>query len=346
MLMVRFYEGNRSLPPVVGGGSDFFQRVEKLACDLKGLLERMVQQAAAHEETESVLVLAPMSGERAKEEAYLRNWLTLKKRAVGPPGDLPRKRDDILALFGRLCEKATLIIHLLGPSYDMLPAGERKFSVEELLLSAARQSGKRQLVWSEKDVAEDDGQTDLLAKVKGFQDAQTELVTGEFSRFVESLPEELEKSRSAPEVCDEGIYLICDKPDLVHLDCIKLRKYLAERGFPLTLPSFQGDPEARRVLEAEQILSHDVTMIYFGTAPDTWAEQKRSDSRKVLLAKPPDKRPKRAIYLAPPDEEGLKTEKYGPYVGSFMPEMGKMSILVVEGLKEFEAERLKPLWKE
>jgi len=169
------------------------------------------------------------------------------------------------------------------------------------------------------------------------------LISGPFSKFLESLPEELDHSRTASEIRDQGVYLICDKSDLSQAECVAMRSYFASKGFPLTLPSFQGDPEELRQLEAEQVLSHDITLIFFGNAPDIWAERKRSDTRKTLLAKPPEERPKRALYLAPPDAEGLKAQKYGPFLGASMPEIGKMSIVVLGGFGPFEAGRIEPL---
>ena len=342
-LMVSFCHNDRTYPPTFDGASPFFQNVERLACDLKQQLEAMKQHSISQQTLQTVVVLAPMSGVRSKEQQHLRNWLARRGRSAVPSGELPRTRAEILARFSEQVEKADLVIHLLGPSYDMLPAGERRYSVEELLIRTAREADKRQIVWVESEQVEPSGQDELLALVKSYRDKKTEVITGEFSRLLECLPEELEKSQPQEVVREKAVYFICEKSDLADPECLKVRSHLAAHGLPLTLPSFQGQPEELRQLEAEQILSHDVTLIYYGSAPDSWAERKRSDTRKIMLAKAPPERPRRALYLGNPDAEGLKTEKYGPYLGSEMPEIGKMSIFVVDGLGPFDAGRLKAI---
>ena len=128
-------------------------------------------------------------------------------------------------------------------------------------------------MWAENEQVEADGQDELLALIRGFRDHQTELITGEFSRLLECLPEELHKVKPGQESREKAVYLICDKSDLADPECLRIRTHQTTEGLPLTLPSFQGNPDDLRQLELDQILSHDVTMIYYGTAPDSWAER-------------------------------------------------------------------------
>lgn len=343
-LQALFCEGDDTFPPSRQGDSDFFLAAAKLARDLSELLKLMKEASAVKAEAQTVLVLAPMSGQRSKEYDLLRNTLANKSCIVRPEGQLPFTRDALTQALEAELTNARLIIHLLGTAYDVVPAQGQGVSVEALACELARKSGKRQLIWPGKEDREDDQQRALLEHLKSLRDAQTEYVAEkEFSEFLEALPEELEKSAPKEDVHDEGIYLICEKSDLQQPEYVALRSFLAQKGYPLTPCSFQGDPEDLRSLEEEQILSHDITLIYYGKAFDNWAIRKISDSRKVLLKKPAEERPKRALYLGPPDEEGLKLATYQPYLGREMPEIGKMSILVLGNAKGFGPHDLSPL---
>ena len=348
-LQALFCKDDDTFPPVSTGGSDFLQSTWKLARDLKELLtainEASVRARLKKAESQTVLVLAPMSGQRSKEYDLLRNTLRNKSCVVRPEGQLPFTREGITETLKSELAKARLVIHLLGTAYDVVPAQGQGVSVESLACEIVRNSDKRQLIWPGKEQREDDQQRTLLEKLKSLRDEKTELVAEkEFSEFLETLPEELEKSADKEEVHDEGIYLICDKADLKQPEYVALRSFLIEKGYPLTPCSFQGDPDDLRLLEEEQILSHDITLIYYGKALDSWANRKISDSRKVLLKRSAEARPKRALYLGPPDEDGLKLGTYQPYLGREMPEIGKMSILVLGNTRGFGPGDLNPLW--
>ena len=340
-----FCKDDNTFPPVLTGGSDFFLAILKLASDLKALLKAMKEASAVKRaESQTVLVLAPMSGQRSKEHDLLRNTLGNKGCVVRPHGPLPVTKESITETLNSELSKVRLVIHLLGTAYDVVPAQGQGVSVEAMACDIVRNSGKRQLIWPGKEPREDDQQRALLEKVKSLRDERTELVAEkEFSEFLETLPEELEKSADKGEVRDEGIYLICDVADLRQPEYVALRSFLIGKHYPLTPCSFQGDPEELRSLEEEQILGHDITLIYYGKALDSWANRKISDSRKVLLKKPAGERPKRALYLGPPDEEGLKLGIYQPYLGREKPEIGKMSILVLGNAKDFVPGDLDPL---
>lgn len=345
-LAVYFCRDDHTFPATVESDSPFFSAVEGLARDLKRLLQAMKEQSERRSETQTVMVLAPMSGLRSKEYEHLRNWLKGKQCVVRPTEELPRTREGIVQMLQDELANSRLAIHLLGSAYDMIPTHEQQLSVEALAFATVRSSGKRQLIWAGKEAREDESQKGLLEHIQSLRDAQTELVSAEFSEFLEGLPEELQKSAASPQIRDQGIYLICEKSDLSQPEYAELRSHLISQGYPLTLSSFQGDPIDLRELEEEQILSHDITLIYYGTAPDVWAERKRSNTRKVLLKKAPPERPRRALYLGPPDVDGLKVGKYGPFLGHEMPEMGNMSIYVLGGSGSFVPASLKPLWWE
>jgi hypothetical protein len=344
-LQALFCKDDDTFPPVVTGGSDFLQSTWKLARDLKELLKAMKEASAAKKaESHTVLVLVPMSGQRSKEYDLLRNTLRNKSCVVRPEGQVPFTREGIVETLKSELVKTRLVIHLLGTAYDVVPAQGQGVSVEALACEIVRNSGKRQFIWPGKEQREDDQQRAFLEKLKSLRDEKTELVAEkEFSEFLETLPEELEKSADKEEVHDEGIYLICDKADLQQPEYVALRSFLIGKGYPLTPCSFQGDPDDLRSLEEEQILSHDITLIYYGKALDSWANRKISDSRKVLLKEPAEERPKRALYLGPPDEDGLKLATYEPYLGREMPEIAKMSILVLGNAKGFVPGDLNPL---
>jgi hypothetical protein len=344
-LQALFCKDDETFPPVLTGGSDFMQSTWKLAHDLKDVLKAMKEASALKkEESQTVLVLAPMSGQRNKEHELLRNTLINKSCVVRPEGQLPFTKASINETLKSELAKARLVIHLLGVAYDVVPAQGQGVSVEAMACEMVRNSGKRQLIWPGKEEREDDPQDTLLEKLKSWRDERTEVVAGkEFSEFLETLPEELEKSADNEDVHDEGIYLICDKSDLQQLEYVALRSFLIGKGYPLTPCSFQGDPDELRSLEEEQILSHDITLIYYGKALDSWANRKISDSRKVLLKKPSEERPKRALYVGPPDEFGLKLATYQPYFGREMPEIGKMSIIVLGNGTGFRPGDLNPL---
>ena len=80
------------------------------------------------------------------------------------------------------------------------------------------------------------------------------------------------------------------------------------------MPVYQGDPNIVTRLEEESIIEAAATVIYYGTAEDTWVRQKRKVIQKAWAKQPSETRRARAVYLARPEDD-VKQAQYEAFRG-------------------------------
>jgi hypothetical protein len=83
-----------------------------------------------------------------------------------------------------------------------------------------------------------------------------------------------------------------------------LERYLREQGFVVSNPLSAPPPDDLRKAHQETLQRCDATILYWGSAPETWVTSRHSDTRKFLSAR--ETPCLVAIYSGPPWSEAKK----------------------------------------
>jgi hypothetical protein len=95
------------------------------------------------------------------------------------------------------------------------------------------------------------------------------------------------------------IYLQCDQRDLDAT--APLEEYLFDQGFEIKLPAFEGDELEVFAAHKENLLHCDATIIYYGSASDSWLSTKLTDLQKIAGYGRTKPMKAKAVYLAAPE---------------------------------------------
>jgi hypothetical protein len=326
----------------------FYSAYKKLSDDLASLLRdlRTAQQALPAPKGKKVF-LAAAPPDKETERKWLENFLLGKGYQAGGQGVRPDTRDELLLWVDKEMEDSQLAIHLGGARFGVIPDGGQGKSTAWLQYEQIRKSGKRQLVWIPedlKDVVPD--QERFLALLREAGDEQTEVLSGSFKEFSDALPDELQKLETRTSSPDRAVFLLFERSDLARQQLREMRDFFEDKGWSVVHPAFDGGDNLLRQLEAESVISTEATVIYWGSAPDSWVKQKRSAVLQALERLQTERYPAHALYLGEPPNE-IKTNWYFPYSGKTMKDSARLGHLWVLGsCSAFQPASLKPLLDE
>jgi hypothetical protein len=353
LLRTRFYmkdevSGRYSTFPAkdnLPGFSDFYETCNKLASDLADVLRAMrAAQAVRAPAHKKAIFVAAAPPDKKVDRDRLVSFLSGRGYAVSGQTLTPDTRDELMKWVAQEVSAADLSIHLVSGRFGVIPDGEDHKSTIWLEYEEVRKSGKRQLIWVPDELGEVFAkQAEFLAALRDAGDEQTEIVSGSFSAFMETIPDELQKLDAKFRTHDRGVYLIFERSDLSREQLKAIRTFLEQKGFPVVNPAFQGDAALLRELEADSIASSDATLIYYGSAPDAWVLLKRRAVLNVLAELAPQNYP-RALYLCEPSDD-IKRNMYLEYSGKLMPdERSRFGPLLILGdCSPFRPDSLTPL---
>jgi hypothetical protein len=204
-------------------------------------------------------------------------------------------------------------------------------------------------VWIPEDLQQvEERQKSFLASVRERTDAsasgQADVYETCFESFKEGLLDVVSRKPERPALPPgakaKSVYLVCDQADLKRKELMSIQTYLRNRGHPVELPPFQGEPEELREAEEELISDTDAALIYYGSAKDVWVLRKRKNLLKVLSKKQTGRDYARALYLCVPKDE-IKSGHYLSVPGHIYPEGdGFCPLLVLGDCEEFRTEKL------
>jgi hypothetical protein len=313
------------------------------------------RRAAAERQRPQTVYLATCAAALRKERESVRRELcdrghVVHEVLIGPDA----VSDEIDRDVRERLHDAAISVHLLGPTYGIIPDGS-ELSLPELeyrtAQAAAQTSRLRQLVWIPENQGEvDPKQRQFLDRLLQ-EDKDTaprvvpEVVVAGIETFKEAIRDAMARSTvatTAPSIA-RSVYLLCDRADLNRPQLRAMRSYLLNKGFFVDLPAFQGDPGELREWEESKVAENAATVIYYGTARDVWVQRKRRTVINILQRVNRDRCRARAVYLCLPEDE-YKTATYTGLPHGCLPEAADIDPLIVLGdCGPFAPEKLDPL---
>ena len=230
---------------------------------------------------------------------------------VLPNKNLPLIADQYIKEAEAFMNDCILSIHLLGPSYGLIPEGTAKSVLVLQNEVAAKQStdrGLNRLLWiAPGSTSEDARQQEFLNQLKQNEDLQhdSDLLEDTIEKFKfaifdnirnqEAKEKEkalaLEKEKEKEMASDGGanastvvheprlVYLICDQRDLAETKV--LEDFLFDRGHEVMLPFFEGE-EAQLLNEhMENLKQCDAVIVYYGNQNELWLRSTLRDLLKL-----------------------------------------------------------------
>ena len=323
----------------------FFRMSENLAQAVAKLLQAMRESRPPEPSAGSAktVFVANTTSDRAADRQSLLNTLKRKGYRVVAPDSASRVPSVGAPAAEGEWKECSLSVHLMGSYYGVVPEGARQ-SVVQMQFEVARSHKLRQLVWIPPELDNiEEAQSKFLASIEHSGDERCDVVRERFGLFLDYVCDELAKPARKTTIRAKSVYLLCDKADLSRPWRKQIRSFLMDQGYPVFDPAFEGDVSVIRELEADNIVGNDATLIYYGTAADSWVMQKRKAILKTLAASERQGARIRAVYLCTPDSD-VKEANYRGYGGDAIPEeAGFPPLLILGDCTEFTPEKLKPL---
>ncbi len=297
---------------------DYWARLDDLAHDIRDLLES-ADEARIDDDGDTgtgkgAVYLAETSLDLQDERDAVRRELLRHGYSVLPDRSLPLAADQLMELVREQTGRARLAIHLVGGNYGVVPEGSSKSIVELQNEAAAERAGNglQRLIWIPPELeVRDERQQAFLEALR--DDERTyvasdllEVPLEDLKTHVHDQLESIERGlESAPAAGETAqIYLICDQRDADGDAVAAIDDFLFERGFEVVLPQLEGDEEQVRRDHAENLISSDAFLFYYGAGTGQWIRHQLKELEKSRGY--PDKRRElaTAVYVAgPPSRE-------------------------------------------
>ncbi len=333
----KFYSPNPTQPervhelrPFLGGeySRRYFEEMDELAKDIATLLSHMALAPGDGDTLpKHAVYLAETTSDLEDKLADLRRDLGDRGYLVLPAADLPYRTNAYVEKVRELLQQSMLSIHLVGPTYGVVPEGETRSSTwlqHDLALQRGAADGNFiRFIWMPGDVASnDERQQQFLAYLREDAGVQNgaDLLNGKLEDLKTVVHEKLAELRkqatpaSSPSPAGSTgtghggvpnsphdalcVYVICARADRKSPSLIALRKYLISQGLEPILPAESEDEGKALRMHIENLELCDACLIYYGTGSAEWFDAKLSDLRKFLRARA---RPvvAKAIYIGP-----------------------------------------------
>jgi hypothetical protein len=262
VLGYEFYEFDedktpRELDPQFGDKSrqDFLRKVNKLAWDIKQLLDQLVSPEPDVDATKPIVYLAECSRDRRESREVLEGELTRHGYPVLPDRQLPGDEAEYLAELDGLLAKCRLSVHLVGTGYGMVPDGSGQKSVvvlqNELAARRCKGGGFQRVIWLPAGTSSQQAaQQGFIDSLHNDVEAQfgADLITGDIEDVKSAIHASLKKierqATPVPAAASDGeerrqlVYIVCDERD--RKGTLPLLKFLKEHGLDVKLPVFAG----------------------------------------------------------------------------------------------------------
>jgi len=333
------FEGERNLPPVVGqllgyqffrldaeetpqeldpqfgqdAREEFLRKVNKVAWDIKRLLDRLKQSSTRDADAKPVVYLAECSRDCRDARESIEMELKRLGHVVLPDRQLPTDEADYLAAVNGLLERCAFSIHLIGSGYGLIPDGSGQKSVVVLQNERAAAKlgggGIRRVIWLPASLRSDQPlQQAFIDALHNDAQAQAgaDLLTGDIEALKTAVRAHLKRveQRSAPPPAaatagPRKVFLICEARDRPAV--VPIFKALRSRGWEVVLPLFTG--EAAQVREAfqEQAASANAVFFYYGAGDEAWKYYQLNELHKARASQPGTAT--EVVWVAPPETD-------------------------------------------
>lgn len=346
------YQDERPLELDPSWGPDLAQRfsqmVVKLAYDIAKLIEALDEKApvATEQSIPKIPVYMAQCGHDRKESRdALISELQLHGYPVLPDKPLHTEEEqDFTAEASELLSKCNLSVHLVGNTYGSVPDGPSHKSVialeNELAAEESKRRGLRRLIWvPDGTKGKSQEQEQFIEALTTDHDAQfgADLITANLETLkaviydtlqaMEHLGGQVDRrwSRSAPKL----IYLIFSKSDREATR--PLRKWMAEKGFEVETPVFEGDSVTVRQANQEALKLCDAAVLFYGSGDEAWRHMVINDIKKASCYRTSPRPLPCFVYIAQP-----ATDDKSDLIALRPADL-------IDGMKGFEEGALKPL---
>jgi hypothetical protein len=352
VLRLPFYRPDDPTEEFPADSAEFAATCNTIARQIKVVLERMRSLRAASIQAQTANPRTVFVAETTKDmkdyRAQICGELTGRGHRVLPESSLPvEDKDELEAALAEILPSCDFAVHLAGKRYGAVPDGEESRSAVRLQYEWVRDHRSatlQQFVWIPEDLVEPEPrQQEFLKALSGVAHC-----TG-LESFKDDLLDALAKKEQKPAPkplavqSTKQIYLVCDQRDLISPEFQQVRNHLANQGYPVELPVFEGDPAELREAELAILRESDATLIYYGNAKDLWVKSKRAEIRKSLTDL--GRSSTRGVYLSTPEKD-MKKAEYTTPAGRLLEKGPFPPLLVLGDCGAFEARKLQPFLDE
>jgi hypothetical protein len=289
------------LDPAFGDVSrqEFLRKVNKLAWDMKTLLDDLMHEAVKPAEEKGaakpVIYLAECARDRRVAREMIEQELQRLGYTVVPARPLPTDETELVAEVQRLLVQCSLSIHLVGTGYGAVPdgAGEKSVVVlqNELAVEASRNGTLKRVIslpaGTESTQAAQRAFIEALHTDANAQFA-AELITGSLEDVKSAINAALKKIESrheagAKDVQAKRVYVICTADD--RKAAVPLLKALKSRGIDVRIPVFTGDPAQVREVNEDLLTACDAAIVFYGAGDEAWKFHQQSDVARACASR-------------------------------------------------------------
>jgi hypothetical protein len=281
---------------------DISQQIKKLETTGN---ERLIEPLAS----KPTVYLAESSWDQRQAREALEAELRLHGYSVLPDRPLPREETSYLAEVGRLLERSSLSIHLVGATYGAVPDGPSQKSIvvlqNEAAVERSRKEGLRRLIWvPEGTSARQVEQQQFIDTLQKSVEAQfgADLMICDLETLKDVIHATLKKLQkpSTPQSPpgEQLVYLIFEGRD--RQATIPLRRFLKNQGLDIQIPLFEGDAATVRQNNQDLLAQCDGVIVFYGAGDESWKRTVDSDLRKIKGSRVAKGPMARCTYLAEP----------------------------------------------
>jgi hypothetical protein len=318
----------------------FLDKVEELSKDLVERIGRFGKdqpdetvRAAARGSKQSAgptIYVAKPAGDMSTKYDQLVKELEKNEYVVVPPADLhvsPFDATEARDTIERYLGEARLSIHLLGKSKGYAPPESPP--IVELQMSCARARAEqtasekgefRRIIWAPKEMRDADQTLEDVVSGFGGTVATDKLVEDERAAFLDFIIQHLHAAFPAPGFGQPSklapksrVYVDFQEDDWEY--ALAVGNALKQREINPVAPTFQGDPQQARLLNAKALAEADAVILCWSKAVETWVRTEYAswgDWRELgrnkefacrgIVAGPPPGREKKMLTSWKPDE--------------------------------------------
>lgn len=270
---------------------EFRTAVDMLAQCIKKVLDCLASQRGVKVAERGIVYLAETTSDLVEERKRLRQELEAFQYTVLPAEPLPDEAAALATAVKSAMGQARLSVHLFGTRYGMIPESGDS-SVPTIQYQLAQERGLARIAWIREGGEPDARQGDFLEALRQAPGTGLELLE---HRTVEQLKDRvltlLTPRAPEPKPSTDGlvrIYMMCDEEDnplatREQTPARQVRDYLNQSGFEVKLPvAGAADPSRVRRDNQEKLKQCDAVLLYWGTAPNVWVEEKLREVTKAV----------------------------------------------------------------
>jgi hypothetical protein len=264
----------REFPPE---SDSYWDKLEDLAYDIRELLKEIEDPPEDIPSPRDTIYLAEATLALDPERQSI--WRELRQRGyrILPDRPLPLEAAALRAAVREQLDQAQLSIHLVGPSYGVVPDGESRSVVSIQLdvgANGAAPGPRQRLIWLPPGLTPaDDRQRAFVAALHDDYAGRpgVELLQGSLEDFKTFVQDRLTRRTPAPpptRPVSRRVYVMCDARDLERVRPIEDHLYHA--GFEVTLPAGDGDVSELRQDHEANLVDSDGVLVFWGQGNETW----------------------------------------------------------------------------